>query len=119
MAIRATIRRIETDLRAAFPDVEFELSVPEWSTRRRRRRCIEIFWCGDPSEAAVRAVTAKYEQGSLFMNGHMPCERCGEPTPQGGYTLCVHCEPDLWGCGSDEDEARAKQRLKAEAAASD
>ncbi len=120
MAIRTTtlMRQVETDLCAAFPDVQFRLSVPEWSTRRRARRCIEIFWCGDPPEAVVRAVTDKHNGHgvSLFVDGHVPCERCGEATHPvlNGRAICVNCEPDLWGCGSEEDRVRAVQRLRIE-----
>lgn len=120
---KTLMRKLEADLRAAFPDVEFTLSVPEWPRaqrpRRRGDRVIEIFWCDGPSDAAVSAVTGKYDgQGvSLFVNGTVSCERCGEPTyPINGFVLCVHCEPDLWGCGSEENRLRAIQRLKAEAA---
>jgi hypothetical protein len=122
MVIRTTtlMRRVEADLHAAFPDVQFRISVPEWSTRRRNRRCIDIFWCGDPPETAVAVVIGKYDKRPypLFLDHHEPCERCGRPTYPilDGRALCVSCEPDLWGCGSEEGEVRAKQRLKAEAA---
>jgi hypothetical protein len=124
MAIQTTtlMRQVEADLRDAFPETEFRLSVPEWSMRRGNRRTIEIFWCGDPPDAEVEAVAAKYKHHrvSLFVDRHVPCERCGEATHHttiGVRAFCVICEPDLWGCRSEEDRVRAVQRLRAEAAA--
>ena len=107
---------------ATFPGVEFTLSVPEWSTHRRSRRrgdrVIQIYWCGAPLEAEVWAFTDRYKHYgvSLLPDGHLPCERCGEPTPPlDEGVFCVRCEPDLWGCGEEACE-RARQRLRGQAA---
>lgn len=51
------LRQIEDDLRAAFPEVDFDL-FPYWPMRRSGgSRWIEISWCGDPPEAVAAAVT--------------------------------------------------------------
>jgi hypothetical protein len=116
MTIRTAtlLRQVGDALRAAFPEVEFRLSVPDWSRRRGNRRCIMIYWCGDPPDAAVEAVAAKYHHHGvhLMVDGHVPCQLCGKPTLslKEGLAVCVHCDPDLWGCRGEEASAAAAAR---------
>jgi hypothetical protein len=75
------MQQIEADLRAAFPNVQFSVSVPDWLTPEDHPK-IEIWWCGSPYPYEARAVIAKHEHHGvwLHLNGRVPCERCGEPT---------------------------------------
>jgi prepilin-type processing-associated H-X9-DG protein len=110
---RTLIRQVEADLRTAFPEVQFEITVPSWS--KPGDRTVMIFWCGEPPDhAAVGAVTDKHAHRGvyLFLDGHVPCEFCGEPTYYiHDRAICVICEPALWGCGSEEEEVNACARL--------
>ena len=110
---KTLIRKIEADLRAAFPDVQFSLIVPSW---RPGNRTVEINWCSRPGKAAVEAVIAKHAHCGdgvyLSLHGSVPCERCGGPTRyvDDGRAFCIECEPGLW-IGNKQEEAEARARL--------